>query len=973
MNMLVDWFKSWKLWSWRTAVVVAIVVYGLVGFFVVPMIAKKLIIDIARERMGREVSVGEVSCNPFALSLRVRKFSMPDRPGSVFLSFDEFYANAEVSSLFRWALTLKDLRVDNPYVGLRRFADGGINILELMDDIEQRTPADNELEDEKGLPRVLFGHILATGVAMDVEDRAREETLVWKFGPSRFEFRDISTIPDHEGESDFLIGMKHGGTIRVDGDVVVEPLGLDGLVVVEGVSLERTWEALQPFFDFAIIDGTAASRFVYSVTLADDGPHATIDSLHVRVEDLEVTAGSDDASVLKVLSFTMAEGSIAWPEAQVRVAEIVVEGAETLQWIRPDGTPSWDALVPKETQEQVVKTYREIEEKFPWDIAVDRFEIRDSIARVEDRTFDEPEQLVVEDANLALTDFRTGSGHQWGLTASAMLLGEAEATADGVVTTGPMGLELEVAMKDLDLGHFQRYIERVAPIELGAGRVEASGKARVGSGGEGSVASFAGDLTIHEIDLRETAVGSQVLKWGRVDARGIEAAAGPMSLSIESIDIHGAGIEVVVSEEGKVNLIELMAVMAERSSTRAGEEASGDETTTIPIKVAAINLHGCSAAYTDRTLTSPFTLAVDPVDGSLSGVSTTATAGAALDIDGPVRSGGDLHLEGEMDFLDPKRLTDLAIDVRQADMPPASPMAVRIIGHPMIEGKVDIDLDYEITNSELIGTNRFVTSGLMLGDRVEGDRVVDLPIKIGVSLLTDKNGQITLEFPVEGNLDDPNFGLGQAVSEAVKEITAELVKSPFRLLGKLGGGSDDEDFGFVEFKAGSAELGTNAADKLTTLAGGAEQRPELVLLIEGNWDPITDATGLKKVAFDAAVAEQSGAAGSSATLDVLESMYRVAVSRQALNELRAQHEGEETGLDETTYYRALRDAVIEAQPVDQAEVVALAGARAEAIRVFLVEGQSVDAARVRVIDPVVAEEQSEDGWVRCRLDVDAGA
>ena len=52
MNMLVDWFKSWKLWSWRTAVVVAIVVYGLVGFFVVPMIAKKLIVDIARERMG---------------------------------------------------------------------------------------------------------------------------------------------------------------------------------------------------------------------------------------------------------------------------------------------------------------------------------------------------------------------------------------------------------------------------------------------------------------------------------------------------------------------------------------------------------------------------------------------------------------------------------------------------------------------------------------------------------------------------------------------------------------------------------------------------------------------------------------------------------------------------------------------------------------------------------------------------------
>ncbi len=90
MNGLLEWLKSWKLVSWRSALVAAVVVYGLMGFFVVPRIAKNLIIDTARERTGREVTVGEVTCNPFALSLTVRDVSMPDRPGSVFLSFDEF-------------------------------------------------------------------------------------------------------------------------------------------------------------------------------------------------------------------------------------------------------------------------------------------------------------------------------------------------------------------------------------------------------------------------------------------------------------------------------------------------------------------------------------------------------------------------------------------------------------------------------------------------------------------------------------------------------------------------------------------------------------------------------------------------------------------------------------------------------------------------------------------------------------------
>ena len=64
MVNITDWFKSWKLLSWRTAIAAAIVIYGLVGFFLVPVMAKRLIVDIARERTGREVTVGEVDCQP---------------------------------------------------------------------------------------------------------------------------------------------------------------------------------------------------------------------------------------------------------------------------------------------------------------------------------------------------------------------------------------------------------------------------------------------------------------------------------------------------------------------------------------------------------------------------------------------------------------------------------------------------------------------------------------------------------------------------------------------------------------------------------------------------------------------------------------------------------------------------------------------------------------------------------------------
>lgn len=343
-----------------------------------------------------------------------------------------------------------------------------------------------------------------------------------------------------------------------------------------------------------------------------------------------------------------------------------------------------------------------------------------------------------------------------------------------------------------------------------------------------------------------------------------------------------------------------------------------------------------------------------------------------------------MDLEGEMDLFDPKRLTDLSIDLRQTVLPPVSPMSVRYIGHPIDEGTVDIALRYEITSSDLVGSNRFVTDQLALGDKVEGEGLVNLPFKLGVSLLTDKEGHITLEFPIEGNLDDPAFGIGNAIGSAAQEIMGELIKSPFRLLGKLGGGSGDEDLGFVEFKAGSAELGTTAADKLRTLAAGADQRPELVLQVEGAFEPEADTEALQEAAFEALIAErQAGGeeeAAGSASLQLLEELYRESPAAEDLEAVRARHttageavEGEtaEPVFDETAYSRELTAALVASQVVDEAQLRELGASRSEAIRGVLVDQFGLAGTRVRVSDPV-ALEPSGERWVRCTLDVAAG-
>ena len=91
-------------------------------------------------------------------------------------SADEIYANAELSSLFRWAATLSEFRMVNPVIGARRFADGKINLAEVVKEVRRRQPPDARPPDPKSsLPRVLLQHIKVSGATINVEDQARDK------------------------------------------------------------------------------------------------------------------------------------------------------------------------------------------------------------------------------------------------------------------------------------------------------------------------------------------------------------------------------------------------------------------------------------------------------------------------------------------------------------------------------------------------------------------------------------------------------------------------------------------------------------------------------------------------------------------------------------------------------------------------------------------------------------------------------
>jgi hypothetical protein len=122
-----------------------------------------------------------------------------------------------------------------------------------------------------------------------------------------------------------------------------------------------------------------------------------------------------------------------------------------------------------------------------------------------------------------------------------------------------------------------------------------------------------------------------------------------------------------------------------------------------------------------------------------------------------------------------------------------------------------------------------------------------------VALLTDNQGRIELDVPVQGSLDDPKFNVWSVVWQVVENLLIKAATAPFAMLGSMFGGGGDE-LGWVDFDAGLATLDADDGKKLDKLARALAKRPLLTLEIGQAVEPQTDRPAIHRARFESLLA-----------------------------------------------------------------------------------------------------------------------
>ena len=985
---------------WALGIVAA--VYTLVGFFLVPWLVEKLAVDTVRERFGAELTFERVAFNPYVLSLRIDGLSMQDPDGAPFIGAQQIYVNLQLSSLFRLAPTFAEIRFDAPEAHLSRGFDGGLNAAFLAQ-AEETGAAPEPQEDAAGPPRLIVHKFAVNKATLHWRDAVPPEPVETRFGPVNVVVSNLNTLPQREGRQDVVITTETAGTFSWGGTLQLNPLRSAGHAQVLGSHMQLVSAYIRHATGFEFERGHADVSFDYALDTAADGSiQARVDNFDFTLGDVlvrtfgAVTPGGEtaDRDVLEVPQLDIRGGALRWPEQAVTVEEIVIGDAALSVYRDVEGAlnvlPQRDAA-----DTNADSSPQSADSGEDWSVSLGRLAIDDMSVGLVDDSVQPPADLGIDSFALTVDAITTEPGARFPTEVSIKTRSGGTVRVAGEIGVLPETFaELSINAEGLLLAEAHPYLKSLADVHLDSGELTLD--ATVTSTAADTLA-FAGDIAVNDLLITETDQGSRLGSWDRLVFDQAVASLDQRRLEISEIRFENPYADIFVDEGGGINL----GRIERGEQVPKGDEEGGAKTLAndpdaqaadppFDITVGRIVVVDAAANFADFSLPLPFEAGIADLNGQLTTIATASSEPSEVDMEGKVDEFGLLRVSGTITPLDVSNDTDIHLHFENVEIPKFSAYTVAFAGREIASGKLDLDLGYAVTDSELVGENRVVLRDFVLGDKVEHPGAMSLPLGLAVALLKGPDGSIAIDLPVRGNVDDPEFGYGRVMGKALANLVVRIVASPFALLGNLIGVEADE-LDHIGFIPGRSDLTPPEQERIAKIAEALDLRPELVVEINGVVDRDADGLALRTARLDGLVesrvgvstgADASAVAYAEKRTRVIEALFRETGANVAatLDELKAQftsrvtdpESGRETlSFDSLAYTAELRRLLIDRQTVTEEELIELATARAENVRTGLVETNPSLAGRVR-LDNLQGVEADASGNVRMDVTLTTG-
>ena len=660
-------------------------------------------------------------------------------------------------------------------------------------------------------------------------------------------------------------------SVSLSGTASLAPLQVSGEIDVSDVQVSRYVPYYKDIFDFKTVEGNVSFGGSYRFRKEDDAPLVSLANVHLDVDALNVVDEDDDEPLISIDRLRVADTMADLARREVTLGSLLFSGAKISCRREKDGSlnlvkafvPDAEAKVPS-TENAVVpdgnKTPQSESTTEPFVLNLKILKMSDVTVDVEDRVPEEPVAFRLDEIALSASDLSTAPGSTGKADFSLRWEQGGRIRAGGDVTISPLALDMAIGVTKMDVRPLQPYLSEKAGLIVTQGFFNTEGRMGLSlKKGASPVVTYTGKAGLNQFASIDRKNANDFLKWDALLLDNLVVDVNPNRLSIDQISLADFYARVIVDSDGSINLVSMFtnpeaAPTSGTSKTVISEPAPEPTTQPTPttekptVRIARVTLSGGNVDFSDRFIKPNFNAKFHDLGGRISGLESIAEKRADVLLEGMWSNHAPVKITGQVNPLVETPYVDLNLNISDIELSPFSPYSGKYIGYILEKGKLTFNVAYLMEDRKLEATNSIAINQLTLGDSVESPEAVSLPIKLAVALLKDREGNIALDLPVSGSLDDPEFKIGRVVLTVLKNLIVKIVSSPFAALGALAGGG--EELSYLEFDAGISEISEENGQKMDKLAKILFERPGLNLDVQGAAAPEADAEALRAMLLE---------------------------------------------------------------------------------------------------------------------------
>jgi uncharacterized protein involved in outer membrane biogenesis len=874
---------------------------------------------------------------------------------------------------------LSKVLIQSPELTLVRDRTGRLNIQSMFPEKKQGKPFDEKAHGKKNSTLMAEAdEIRLTGGKVRFTDHSLAGTFSTTLKEIDFQVDHFSTTKDMTAAVTASARTDFGETINLAGTFSFNPFASEGTARLANLPLKKYSPFYRDIILFDIEDGLLGLSTGFAFK-QDTGIKLT--GLSASVNSLSLIKQNED--FLRIPSFSVRNTVIDVPARKIVMGELSSgKGIITATRSR-NGEANLQMLIRSSGKEGISDVDMhppQREEKQPWLVVMKKIMLDQYSLHLTDRMHFQPVKQTIDKIQFRGEDLSTLKDSRGKVSFSCVINGNGLISAVGTAGITPLFAHLKTDIRNIALMPFQPYVTDRLGVFVTDGDFSANGSLMLEhTGKKGIRAEFRGASSLAHFSSVDKTNAEEFLAWNSLAFNSMDISYNPLSIAIDEVALTDFYSRIIVNQNGTLNMQDIIAKKAEGPvhavqpdyppSVSNGEKISAQGR----MAIDRITLQGGTINFTDKYIKPSYTANLQEIGGRVSGLSLEKDKRADVDLRGKLEHYAPLEITGKLNPSRDDFFIDLSVNFKDMETSPLTPYSGKYAGYAIQKGKLSLNLQYLIVNKKLEAQNSVFLDQFTLGEKVESTDATRLPVKLAVALLKNRKGEITIDLPVTGSIDDPKFSLGRIIIKVLVNVLTKAATSPFALLGAVFGSG--EELSHIDFDYGSTDINEQGIKKLAALIQALHDRPSLHIDIEGHIDSEKDREGLRQYLFRKKLRTQKlkdfirkGAPAVPVDEIVIEQTEYQDYLKKAYREEKFPKPRNILGMAKELPDAEMEKLMLAYTEITDDDLRALAVLRARKVKEFILNTKKVEPERVFLLEPNTRQAVKKENIRDSRVD-----